>query len=30
MQFRGQDKRTSGVIGENPNEDAADDYIVNL
>ena len=32
MQFRGQEKRTAqpGVLGGNPNEDATDDYIVNL
>ena len=32
MKFRGQEKRTPqpGVLGDNPNEDAADEYIVNL
>ena len=32
MNFRGQDKRQQnpGQLGMNPNEDAKDDYIVNL
>lgn len=30
MQFRGQDKEHKSVMGENPNQNYEDEYILNL
>lgn len=30
MQFRGQDKEHKAVLGDNPNQNFEDDYILNL